>query len=244
MHRPAKYVQIYNQILQMIKLGQLPAGSKLPSEEVLSREFDVSRVTLRTALSLLKEDGVIKSVHGQGHFVYPSQSGDHTGIETLRLPVESSLTVAVDGREAYFHEAVPSPYTDRLFGVTDVPYYTLNVWYQHAGENVANAFVITLPAVIQRFAVDLTAPASIVHFVEQDLYAHCANSELVITPSDRKPSSFKRSWDGKKSLMLMTEDLFALTGERLAQCKFYIPTDLFRTNLMRYPTAMQNRGQA
>lgn len=69
MHRSPKYVQIYNQILKMIKQGQLAPGSKLPSEEVLTNEFEVSRVTLRTALSLLKEDGLIRSIHGQGHFV-------------------------------------------------------------------------------------------------------------------------------------------------------------------------------
>ena len=69
MHRTPKYVQVYNQILSMIKRSQFAPGSKLPSEEKLTNDFNVSRVTLRTALSLLKEDGVISSIHGQGHFV-------------------------------------------------------------------------------------------------------------------------------------------------------------------------------
>ncbi|KRK70536.1 GntR family transcriptional regulator [Lacticaseibacillus nasuensis] len=244
MHKPAKYVQIYNQILQMIKNGQLPAGSKLPSEEILGNEFEVSRVTLRTALSLLKEDGVIKSVHGQGHFVSPSTNTDHTGIEALRIPVAESLTVPIDDREVYYHEAIPSAYTDRLFQMENVPYYTLNIWYRHEQVNVANAFVITPPSVIDRLGINLSSEAEIVKFVEQKLYAHCANSELTITQSDRKPSSFKRQWGSKSPLMLMTENLFAVTGELLAQSKFYIPSELFRTSLMRFPTAMQTRGQS
>lgn len=39
MHRSPKYVQVYNQILRMIKQGQLAPGAKLPSEEVLTTEF-------------------------------------------------------------------------------------------------------------------------------------------------------------------------------------------------------------
>ncbi|MCZ3394540.1 GntR family transcriptional regulator, partial [Enterococcus faecium] len=54
MHQPAKYVKVYNKILKMIEQGQLISGEKIPSEEILTKEFDVSRVTLRTALSLLK----------------------------------------------------------------------------------------------------------------------------------------------------------------------------------------------
>ena len=65
----------------MIKQGQLAPGAKLPSEEVLTTEFEVSRVTLRTALSLLKEDGFIRSIHGQGHFVEASESQKKSGIE-------------------------------------------------------------------------------------------------------------------------------------------------------------------
>lgn len=242
MHRSPKYVQIYNQMLQMIKNSQFPAGAKLPSEEVLTAEFGVSRVTLRTALSLLKEDGVIKSIHGQGHFVLPSNSDEKSGIERLKTPIYDSLTMPIDARETYCHLNPASEFTDQLFGTTQVPYYTLKIWYQSAGQNVANEFTIMMPETIERLGVDVDDHDNVVATLEHTLYEKAANAELVITVSERQPSTFKRTFGAKGELMLMTEDVFALTGEQLAQNKFYIPEAYFRTSLMRYPNDLQNRG--
>ena len=41
MHRTPKYVQVYNQILLMIKRSQFLPGSKLPSEEKLTSDFQI-----------------------------------------------------------------------------------------------------------------------------------------------------------------------------------------------------------
>jgi GntR family transcriptional regulator len=46
-----------------------PAGSLLPSEAELSAEFGASRVTVRRALELVREDGLIAARQGFGWFV-------------------------------------------------------------------------------------------------------------------------------------------------------------------------------
>jgi len=46
-----------------------PPGSLLPSESELSNEFGASRVTIRRALDLLREDGLIAARQGFGWFV-------------------------------------------------------------------------------------------------------------------------------------------------------------------------------
>lgn len=59
------------QILDMAR--NLPEGTrKLPSEEELCRTLDVSRATLREALSLLDRAGFITKRHGVGNMVNPS----------------------------------------------------------------------------------------------------------------------------------------------------------------------------
>ena len=45
-----KYVQIQNYILQKIESGEYTAGDKIPSEIELARQFDVSRLTVNTAV--------------------------------------------------------------------------------------------------------------------------------------------------------------------------------------------------
>ena len=64
-----KHVKIYNELYELIQNGTYEPGSQLPSETTLSATMNVSRMTLRKALTLLREDGLIKDVQGVGHFV-------------------------------------------------------------------------------------------------------------------------------------------------------------------------------
>jgi len=49
--------------------GRLPAGTRLPSERELARTLDLSRGTVVTALTLLRDDGWLHTRHGSGSVV-------------------------------------------------------------------------------------------------------------------------------------------------------------------------------
>ena len=67
---PAKAsVAVAEQIVEAIKRGALPVGSKLPSENDLAEQMGVSRPTVREALSALAAVGLIESRPGSGNFV-------------------------------------------------------------------------------------------------------------------------------------------------------------------------------
>ena len=66
-----KYKSIYNELLGRINSGVYAAGVKMPTEAELCREFDVERVTVRRALKLLDDDGLITRQAGAGTFVAP-----------------------------------------------------------------------------------------------------------------------------------------------------------------------------
>ena len=63
-----KYVQIQNYILQKIESGEYAAGDKIPSEIELARQFDVSRLTVNTAVKELANSGIVERVQGKGTF--------------------------------------------------------------------------------------------------------------------------------------------------------------------------------
>lgn len=63
------YYQIYQYIVDKVKNGEWKLGSQIPVENDLAEYFDVSRMTLRHALNLLKQEGVIISKPGVGSFV-------------------------------------------------------------------------------------------------------------------------------------------------------------------------------
>lgn len=59
----------YERILTMILDGDIPVGEKMPPENQLCKELDVSRPVLRQALKQLRSDEVIVSRQGSGSYV-------------------------------------------------------------------------------------------------------------------------------------------------------------------------------
>jgi GntR family transcriptional repressor for pyruvate dehydrogenase complex len=70
------YMQIVDQILDMLRKGEFHPGSQLPPERDLSEQLKVSRASLREALSALQLLGLIETRSGQGTFV--SNKADST----------------------------------------------------------------------------------------------------------------------------------------------------------------------
>ena len=62
------YYQIANIIRNQILTGELPAGAKLPTEEILANQYSVSRPTIRKAKKALIDDELIYSVQGSGAY--------------------------------------------------------------------------------------------------------------------------------------------------------------------------------
>lgn len=69
MPRPTKYDGPAQVLRQRIDEGRYRAGQRLPSEAELCREFGLSRSCIRKALALLRDEGLVSSAHGTGHFV-------------------------------------------------------------------------------------------------------------------------------------------------------------------------------
>lgn len=61
--------QLRDGLLEIIKERGMQMGEKLPSEERLTEHFGVSRPTLREALKILEQDGIIRTEHGRGRFL-------------------------------------------------------------------------------------------------------------------------------------------------------------------------------
>jgi GntR family transcriptional regulator len=66
--RQPRYLRIYSDLRQRITSGQWPPGSPLPSQRELADEFGVSIMTLRQAVQLLTDEGLIDTRHGSGTF--------------------------------------------------------------------------------------------------------------------------------------------------------------------------------
>lgn len=75
------YIQIADRFISQIESGDLPPGTQLAPERVLSSELNVNRMTLRRALQVLESQGLLERKHGIGNFISYAKIDRH--METI-----------------------------------------------------------------------------------------------------------------------------------------------------------------
>lgn len=66
--RPA-YLRIREDVRARIDGGEFPVGTAIPSENELAARYDTTRVTARSAIDGLVEEGLVRRVQGKGAYV-------------------------------------------------------------------------------------------------------------------------------------------------------------------------------
>lgn len=67
--RQIRYRTIADDLRSRVEAGEFAAGRLLPSESELSRSYAASRITVRRALELLRDEGLVDARQGFGWFV-------------------------------------------------------------------------------------------------------------------------------------------------------------------------------
>jgi DNA-binding LacI/PurR family transcriptional regulator len=80
------YEQISSHVLDEIRRGVLGPGDRVASEMELAAQFEVSRITSKRALEVLREAGLIERIRGKGSFV------------ARRLPDLDRISLPLKGR--------------------------------------------------------------------------------------------------------------------------------------------------
>lgn len=63
------YMQLYDDLKSKIDEGTYTEGTKLPSDDELKNKFGVSIITVKKALSMLKDEGLLQRIPGVGSFI-------------------------------------------------------------------------------------------------------------------------------------------------------------------------------
>lgn len=63
------YIQIKDYIVNKVNSGELKSGSKIETENELTEIFNVSRMTVNKAISLLSTEGIVERIPGKGTFI-------------------------------------------------------------------------------------------------------------------------------------------------------------------------------
>lgn len=79
MNKTPLYQEVYNDIKQKITQQVWKAGDKIPTEHELAGEYDVSIITIKSALNLLVTEHIIYRVAGKGSFVMEKENKKQIG---------------------------------------------------------------------------------------------------------------------------------------------------------------------
>ncbi len=72
--------RVRQQLTGDVMAGVYPRGTRLPSERELCTRLNVSRVTLRRALTGLADDGLLAASHGRGWYVAAERVGEPANV--------------------------------------------------------------------------------------------------------------------------------------------------------------------
>ncbi|WP_341717530.1 GntR family transcriptional regulator [Micromonospora sp. FIMYZ51] len=105
LHTPV-YVQLADLLRTRIEAGELSPGSALPSEARLTQEHGIGREAVRMAISLLRSEGLVRTVRGHGSYVR-----ERTERRSIELAAGSAaiarMPTGVERRDLGLDEGVP-----------------------------------------------------------------------------------------------------------------------------------------
>lgn len=84
-----RYIDLKNDICRQIYEGVYLDGEKIPSERQMTQEYGVSRITVRKALELLEEEGLVLREVGNGTSVTLRNCGNMTAMDVVALVAPS-----------------------------------------------------------------------------------------------------------------------------------------------------------
>ncbi|MCM2390403.1 FadR/GntR family transcriptional regulator [Streptomyces albipurpureus] len=83
------FEEALEQILQLLRLGLVPSGERLPAERELAERLGISRVTLREVLRVLTDQGLVESRRGRYGGTFVLSRPEAPGEDELRRRVRA-----------------------------------------------------------------------------------------------------------------------------------------------------------
>ncbi len=223
-----RYVSVYDVLLKRIQDGVYTPGAQLPGENDLSREFGVSRNTLRQALLLLHEDGYVMNIKGKGTFVQLPYADGNDSLETIPNPMVSNAIHTVDRIETHYSFRNISDKNRVLFGLDSSNILVFLTQTFYAGEKRIGCSLVLIPYILlqqNRVTISEEEIASFyTRVISNEEYA-MEGSIRVVTP--RAPVTDLMGMTMREETLFMFDDILYDRNHKavLSQKLFMIPDE-------------------
>ena len=228
------YVTVYETICQWLKDGKYKPGDKLPGENILAEQFQVSRGTLRQAMLLLQEDGLIGNHQGKGNIVLSNQDMQQNGLEKVGNPIIDFCVQPIDRIVTTIgfqpptqkHQEVLKLRPSSIVAVIDITYF-------HQDSPVGFAMVYMPHEFLDKGNVDLEDTDSVYAFYTKLLSSSSLYSDtrLRIVHARERLADILAIPEGDP-LLILEEELYTEYDTPVLS-KMYMGADLYEISLKR-----------
>ncbi|WP_097033369.1 GntR family transcriptional regulator [Clostridium tertium] len=225
--KSAKYAKIYNRILRMIEDGMYSEGSKLMPESQLAQELEVSRSTLRQALALLQEDGIIESRQGVGNFIRKTSNLKSTGLEKMDIPIYKACNEEIESVEIEVLPGISTTYTQKIFNRKMAVVLAIHRYYKRKSQVYAYCFTHLASDVSYLNEIDLNDNNQVLNFIEKEVYSlgHSKRCDIEIVKETENLHN-KQIKNTNRLFVLIRETITDIGGDVILVNKFYIPIEI------------------
>lgn len=228
------YVNVYDELLLQIKKGTYPVGSRLPSEPDLAKELGISRSTLRQAMALLQDDGIVRNIHGKGNFLIDSffKQQEAVQLEQLSNPIHKYHISTFDQIDINYALESGTEYTKQVLKGDSSEVVALERLYRTGNDLVAYAFTFMSMQTVESFSLDLDNKEQVLDFLENEVYVNANHGEIDLKYTHTvNLSTRKEKLIGQNECFLLLEGIYGNADYPLMHNKFYIPQQFAQIKL-------------
>ncbi len=234
--RTPLFAKVYEQLYTLITTGQLPENGLLPPEIVLAEQYGVSRNTLRQALAILREDGLIYNVKGKGNFAVRTSPITHNEFESLTNPIYTAAinTENITATIHFFFYPTATVVQEKLDITASDIAIIANLEYSQGDVPISYMFMALPVKRIEEYNIDLTDRAAVEQLLNETIFdkAVRTRSRLTLTETEESISNYLRVALGTPVLFI-EEILYDRNGAPLALCKQYLLPAYYSINFVR-----------
>lgn len=226
------YVPIYNMLYSDIINGLYLYSDLLPSEKLLSEKYNVSRNTVRQALTILKEDGLILKKQGKGSIVtYKNEERETTNhIYNLIL---SCAKEEIDDIRIKYNFAPPTEVAINKLQLksSEIILASNNVYYSK-GKAVGHSFFQIPVKYIEKLPINLNDENNISDLMNKDIFKMADSGKIYIrlTLAEDNVREFL-DVEEKEAVIYIEQILRDDSNNGIARCKYYFIPEHFNISL-------------
>lgn len=225
-HVPA-YVGVYNSLYSDIINNVYLENSQLPPESALASHYGVSRATLRQALAILNEDGLIVKSQGKGTVI--AERGGGTVYTKITNPLSSMCRHRIDSTSITYNYGPPTDIARSKLGLkrSEIVLATIMTYYVD-GTSVGYSFTQVPVSSFEELHVDTSCEEGISHLVGETIYSRAARSLMdvkLIYANELEQETL--GVEANKPLILLESVLYDEHHSPFARTKLYLRAEYY-----------------